>query len=102
MPQKQALSSNEVLLRNMLAGGSCAGFVTLVGNPLDCLRVRWQVHRPLRSETIWMFGQQIVRNEGFVRGLWLPGIITNGAAIAMSSAIGYGFYPVVRDEADSS
>ena len=88
----------DVLLRNMLAGGTCAGLVTCVGNPLDALRVRWQVHTPGKDETIWRFGKHIVQKEGLVRGLWRPGIAANAIAIGLSSSIGYGFYPVVRDE----
>jgi hypothetical protein len=82
----------------MLAGSSCGGLMTVLGNPLDCLRVRWQVHVPSKGDSIWAFGRDIVRNEGLVNGLWKPGVATNASAIALSAAVGYGFYPVIRDQ----
>ena len=50
-------------------------------NPLDCLRVRWQVARAdaARARTAWRFAAEIARREGLVAGLWRPGLALNTA-----------------------
>lgn len=39
----------------------------------------------------------VVRNEGLVRGLWLPGVGCNAVGAALCRGIGLGCYPTVRD-----
>lgn len=71
------------------------------GNPLDVLRIRWQVSSAQLSGTyhnsIRSFAHSIVHEEGFVRGLAAPGIRANIASIFVSLGVRMGFYPYVRD-----
>lgn len=82
------------LLASLLTGA--AAVVTF--NPLDCLRVRWQVlPEAATGNSLSSFASSIVRSEGLLRGLWLPGLGANTVAISMSSGLRLGTYPVLRD-----
>jgi hypothetical protein len=85
----------------VFAAGSCASICTGLGNPLDCLRIRWQVRTPQHGEEFLAFGRAIVRDEGLVSGLWRPGLGANMLAIGVSASIGYGLYPIFRDQVTS-
>lgn len=81
---------------NGVAGGASAGTAVMIFNPLDTLRIRWQV-TPRGAETsMYSFGREIIRNEGLMRGLWRPAILTNGVSIFISSSIRMGIYPKFR------
>ncbi|KNC50658.1 uncoupling protein 2 [Thecamonas trahens ATCC 50062] len=95
-------------------------------NPLDTLRIRWQVSPPGQASTsssstkggeavraamgrmgeggkpsnIVAFARQVIRTEGLWRGLWKPGMLANSASIACSSGLRMGFYPLLRDWLD--
>jgi hypothetical protein len=43
------------------------------------------------------FAKNIVLNEGFVNGLWRPGIVANGVGMGISGALRFGYYEVMRD-----
>ena len=99
MSAKQSQSKSELWV-NMAASGSCIGAAVALFNPLDCLRIRWQVHLHTENaakDTIYGFGRQIVRSEGMWAGLWGSGLLANIGASAGSRGIGIGAYPVVRD-----
>lgn len=68
-------------------------------NPLDCLKVRWQVRTGADKAHTSMtsFVRHIVSTEGLVRGLWLPGLHWNMAAVAVSQGLRMGLYPSIRD-----
>ena len=68
-------------------------------NPLDCLRVRWQVARAdaARARTAWRFAAEIARREGLVAGLWRPGLALNTAGVALCNGVRFAAYPVIRD-----
>ena len=82
---------------NMVAASSCIGTAVMLFNPLDCLRIRWQLEPKGRHVSMWRYAASIVRSEGLVRGLWTPGIGSNAVGGAWSRGIGMGCYPAVRD-----
>ena len=77
------------------AAGFAGGLSVAIMNPLDTLKVRYQVS----TEPGGMrgFAGQIVRQEGLWRGLWVPGVGANFGAICISSVGRVGCYPYVRD-----
>lgn len=89
---------NQQLL--FLSAGTAAAFSATLYNGLDCLRVRWQVASPT-STGIVEFTSSIVRNEGFVSGLWRPGIAANGIGMGISGALRFGYYEIIRDSLHS-
>eukprot|EP00039_Didymoeca_costata_P000682 m.46800 g.46800 ORF g.46800 m.46800 type:complete len:317 (-) comp10409_c0_seq1:1037-1987(-) len=86
----------------MISGSIAAGMF----NGLDTLRVRYQLvgilpDNPKKNTTsgitVWRYGLQICRNEGFLKGLFYPGLTANIAAVAIREPIRSGCYPIVRD-----
>ena len=77
------------------AAGFAGGLSVAIMNPLDTLKVRYQV----ATEPGGMrgFAGQILRREGLWRGLWLPGVNANFWGIGVSSVGRVGCYPYVRD-----
>ena len=85
-------------LRLNVAAASAAGFVQpLIFNPLDCLRIRWQVARKSKQGT-FTFARDIVAKEGVILGLCLPGQPYNSLAVALSQGLRLGLYPSVEFE----
>lgn len=85
---------------NMLAGALCTSFSVAVWNPLDTLRIRWQVlaasERAAHGGLV-DFARTVVAREGLVRGLWTPGCVAHSTSVFLSSGIRLGFYPTLRD-----
>ena len=101
----------------MASSSSCIAMAVVLFNPLDCLRIRWQVaglgHSTAASAkvatggatasaggtptTLIGFARHVVQQEGLVRGLWLPGVVSNALGAATARGIGMGCYPTVRD-----
>lgn len=85
--------------RTLVAAAGSAGVSALVVSPLDTLRVRWQVTSPSGPSTSAVgplqFGRNIIRTEGIVHGLVLPGLVSNVLAIACCSGIRFTLYPAV-------
>lgn len=87
---------------NTPARGVCArsaGLAVGLLNPMDCLRIRWQVTDSTRTakQSLMGFARAIVTREGLWHGLWRPGLIANASSIALSSALRMGVYPTLRD-----
>ena len=81
-----------------LSAGTTAAFTASLYNGLDCLRVRWQVcSHGQPNGTLVDFATNIIKTEGFVNGLWRPGIAANGIAMGVSGALRFGYYEIVRD-----
>eukprot|EP00945_MAST-04E_sp_MAST-4E-sp1_P008704 g8704.t1 len=74
-------------------GGSCVGAM----NPIDTLRIRWQIRSDVKSERMYQFGFRILKQEGLWRGLWQPGCLANMVAINFSTGFRLGAYPYIRD-----
>jgi solute carrier family 25 uncoupling protein 8/9 len=77
------------------AAGFAGGLSVAIMNPLDTLKVRYQV--ATAPSGMRGFAGQIVRQEGLWRGLWVPGVGANFGAICVSSVGRVGCYPYVRD-----
>ena len=83
-----------------LCAGTAASVSSFLYNPLDCLRIRWQVaaSAPQTAESgLIQYGSQIVRTEGLVGGLWRPGLAANVSGMFLSAAIRFTSYEQVRD-----
>ena len=84
-----------------LCAGTAASLSSFLYNPLDCLRIRWQVvaaSAPQTAESgLIQYGSQIVRTEGLVSGLWRPGLAANVSGMFLSAAIRFTSYEPVRD-----
>ena len=95
----QLARSKRELPLNLAASILTGVTAVAIFNPLDCLRVRWQVLSKAQSggHTIVSFAKEIVAREGLIRGLWAPGLGANVMAIGMSTGLRLGLYPVVRD-----
>ena len=93
---KPARTTDE-LPRNVLAAAT-AGFIQpLLFNPLDALRIRFQVAGNRSSKSITAFAGDIIMKEGMVRGLYFTGLQWNCLAVSLSQGIRMGLYPSVRD-----
>eukprot|EP00040_Diaphanoeca_grandis_P000077 m.14293 g.14293 ORF g.14293 m.14293 type:complete len:297 (-) comp10072_c0_seq2:114-1004(-) len=93
--QPVSRSSYDELVWNMVASSSCVATAVTLFNPLDCYRIRWQVQST--HKTMLSHARGILKNEGLIRGLWLPGIGANALGSGLCRGIGMGCYPTVRD-----
>mmetsp|Transcript_15191 Transcript_15191/g.22995 ORF Transcript_15191/g.22995 Transcript_15191/m.22995 type:complete len:308 (-) Transcript_15191:158-1081(-) len=83
-------------LKNLFAGTLCGSTVVMSFNPLDCLRIRWQVSKA-KDMSMIAFSSKIIKEEGFIRGLAAPGLKANGFAASVSVGSRMGIYPFLRD-----
>ena len=90
--------SRSELAANLAA--SCATGVANISitNPINTLKIRWQVLRPEArgTQTLGSFVRTTVR-EGVWYGLWQPGLAPGLEASVASIGLRYGFYPLLRD-----
>jgi len=107
--------SQTPLLVNCLCAGTAAAVATGLFNPLDTLRVRWQMIPVVgassvsgcavasasltasATSSIARFGGAIIAAEGLVAGLWRPGCAATMLSMATSCSVRMGSYPFVRD-----
>merc|ERR1719167_172770 len=92
-----------VLLKRMscsMTAGLIAGAAT---NPVECVRVRWQVmalspgsSSATTSGGLLRFAADIIRREGLVGGLWRPGCLGWMASFGGAFGIRMGIYERVR------
>ena len=95
----------DAIYLNMLASSTCISCAVVLFNPLDCLRIRWQVvsnistmsAEPIANLSLRGYVLRVLRNEGLWRGLWVPGVGSNALGAFVSRGIGMGCYPAVRD-----
>lgn len=86
------------LTLNFMAAGMAAALSSSMYNPLDCLKVRWQVTTTANAEaSLLSFGYKIVRTEGLVNGLWKPGLGAQAWGMGLSSGIRFGCYEPFRN-----
>lgn len=100
VPTCQYFQGNTVQKQSLLffSAGITAAFTSSLYNSLDCLRVRWQVSNATNNvQQMIQFASRIVQTEGFVNGLWRPGIVANGIGMGASGALRFGCYEIVRD-----
>lgn len=104
-----------MLLRNSCCAGFAAATATGMFNPLDTLRVRWQLSPVLakgtgagtppaavlaaqaESTSLVSFAGSIVKADGFITGLWRPGLVATMTSMGTSCGIRMGCYPFLRD-----
>lgn len=86
-----------------VTAGLVAGFIT---NPTETIRVRWQVlsmTNPSAADTgLLQFARQILRTEGLLRGLWLPGCAGWMASFGGAFGVRMGIYESVRCGVESA
>lgn len=88
-------SSEEV--RRFSAGILCGMICTVTFNPLECLKVRWQVQGARHGDTIRTFVARILREEGLFRGFWFPGLIPYTTSMSLTFGLRMSAYETVRD-----
>eukprot|EP00037_Helgoeca_nana_P015237 m.142494 g.142494 ORF g.142494 m.142494 type:complete len:298 (+) comp22926_c0_seq2:70-963(+) len=93
-PPQAAPPQNAIVL-NMVAASTCISAAVVLFNPVDCWRIRWQVQT--RHPTMRAHLASILRSEGVMAGLWIPGVGCNAVGAALCRGIGLGCYPSVRD-----
>mmetsp|Transcript_2540 Transcript_2540/g.4966 ORF Transcript_2540/g.4966 Transcript_2540/m.4966 type:complete len:307 (-) Transcript_2540:105-1025(-) len=91
------MASSSDFARNLAAGTLSGCSVVMTFNPLDCLRIRWQVSKHSQADSLWSFSRQIIKTEGFWGGLWRPGLLSNGASASVSVGTRLGSYELIRD-----
>ncbi|CAK9102491.1 Mitochondrial brown fat uncoupling protein 1 (UCP 1) (Solute carrier family 25 member 7) (Thermogenin) [Durusdinium trenchii] len=82
---------------NTLAAAVAGCCQPAIFNPMDCLRIRWQVAGSPDQRSFRRFALHVVRSEGLWKGLWRPGLPTNMCAVAVSQGLRMGLYPTARD-----
>lgn len=93
------------LARNSVCAGTAAALATGAFNPLDTLRVRWQLNPIVSSPanvtsmegSLLGFAREVAAREGFVRGLWRPGVTATMFSMGTSCGVRMGCYPFLRD-----
>mmetsp|Transcript_15703 Transcript_15703/g.22771 ORF Transcript_15703/g.22771 Transcript_15703/m.22771 type:complete len:209 (-) Transcript_15703:42-668(-) len=85
--------------RHFASAGIAAATSSAIYNPLDSLRVRWQVSgtSAASEQSIISFGSRIIQEEGLFNGLWRPGIGVNMIGMSLSGAIRLGCYEMIRN-----
>lgn len=83
------------LYKNIIASSTTVGLSVGIFNPLDSLRIRWQVSK---NSNFNNFLTNIFVKEGLKNGLWKPGFSSNVIASSISRGIGMGLYPYFRDK----
>ena len=86
-----------VVARNVAAGALATAIAVSIFNPLDTLRIKYQVRPDRDALSAAKFARRIIAAEGVIGGLWLPGLGVNACSVAVSSGIRLGFYPSIRD-----
>lgn len=69
---------------------------TLTFNPLECLRVRWQVQQQ-PNDTLKTFVQRVVKTEGLIPGLWKPGLSAYMSSMSLCFGLRMVLYESLRD-----
>jgi len=84
---------------NAIAGIVSGTVAVMMFNPIDCLRIRWQVclKEERAGSNIVGFARRIASQEGFVAGLWKPGLFANGMSIGLCTAVRLVVYGPIRD-----
>lgn len=100
---KRELESNDridILMRSSMAAFIASGTTCALYNPLDCLRVRWQLlprSEPVLERGLVNYGFGILKQEGLIQGLWKPGLAPGVTGMALSASIRLGLYESLRD-----
>lgn len=94
----QARKSRQELAANLLASSGTGVANVCLTNPINTLKVRWQVQSQLSLDaSLLSFSRQILVKEGLWAGLWAPGLLPGLIGSVASIGMRYGTYPLVRD-----
>ena len=88
------------LTKNVFASSFTIGTCIYIFNPLDCLRLRWQVSKK-NTIKFNVYLNKIIQKEGIKKGLFQPGLYSNVLAATISRGIGIGFYPSFKNYLDN-
>ena len=98
--------SRQELLANFAASAFTGGSMNVLLNPMDTMKVRWQVESAMPAAQRAASGadrgmrpylSKLLRREGLVRGLWTPGVGANGMFTFTVMGAKLGTYPLARD-----
>jgi hypothetical protein len=99
------MSKIDDIYKNIFASSLTISAAVGIFNPLDCLRIRWQMLNLSNTkelvfidQTLYQYTYRIITNEGLINGLYKPGLIANVIGAGVSRGIGVGFYPYLRDK----
>jgi len=95
-------SMSKLRLGNGVAAFCASGVSACFCNPLDCLRVRWQLLSKHDMSSIYRnsltrYSSDVIATEGLIQGLWRPGLTCNVLGMGTSACVRFGMYEVVRD-----
>ncbi|KAG7368298.1 mitochondrial carrier protein [Nitzschia inconspicua] len=90
------------IVREMAAAGPGCAVANGILNAFETTKVKLQLQDPVRpaysANTSWGVMQQIVREEGFVRGLLTPGLSASLTRSCIYGGYRVGLYSTIRDE----
>eukprot|EP00933_Yihiella_yeosuensis_P048052 TRINITY_DN44065_c0_g1_i1.p1 TRINITY_DN44065_c0_g1~~TRINITY_DN44065_c0_g1_i1.p1 ORF type:complete len:301 (-),score=54.51 TRINITY_DN44065_c0_g1_i1:110-1012(-) len=97
-----SLSKSQESIGINIALSAATGAVNMfLTNPLDSLRIRWQVLPSAAASatpvSVMSFVQQVIQSEGLWDGFWSRGLWSNCIGCACSVGVRLGFYPTIRD-----
>lgn len=79
-----------------MVGSICWTITNSLFNPLDVLRIRWQVTKKIPLH-FFRFTKTIIHTEGLFYGLWLPGMLAQIKFVIICGAVRLGSYQLFRD-----
>jgi solute carrier family 25 (mitochondrial aspartate/glutamate transporter), member 12/13 len=83
--------------RHFLAASTASALASGLFNPLDSLRVRWQIAPKEIHSSILVFSRKIIKQEGLWYGLWKPGVGINMVGMSLTSGLRFGSYETIRN-----
>ena len=92
-----ATSKRSQLPLELLAAGTGAAITDTLFNSLENAKVRMQLSRRHVYRTLPRTIVRVVREEGLLRGLWLPGLVASWIRAYTAVAFRVGTYPTIRD-----
>lgn len=97
----QPMSVHSSLWKEMAAAGPGCAAANCILNPFETTKVKLQLHNPSRPvyarPTAWGVMTQITREEGFIRGLVIPGLSASLTRSMLYGAYRVGLYSATRD-----
>ena len=91
--------SQRELAMNFWCSASVGGSMNLLLNPMDTLKVRWQISSAMGhgAKGLRAFLPKLLKSEGLWKGLWTPGLGANGLFTFTVMGAKLGTYPLARD-----
>ena len=84
--------------RRLGAAGTAAGIAALITNPVEILRVRFQLEPPAtRPPSVFTFARDLVKQEGFVKGFMQPGVLAWMCSMGVAFSFRMVMYEPLRE-----